>query len=378
MAQDRPFSNFDAALVISCLRDVGPCSFAKLLKKMDGDLSHLLSLSLDDLVFTLELPAKIAVRIRSWRDFVDLDGQLSAIEAFGSKFIPVFSPDYPEKLKNMRHAPIGIHCAGKWLSNGKSVAIVGTRRCSFAGEKIANELGRALAENGIATISGLAKGIDAAAHIGTLAAGGHTVAVLGCGLDVVYPPENAELYKIIRRNGTLVSEFPFGRRADRMSFAIRNRIIAGLADAIVVVESPKKGGSMLSAQRAVEQGKPLFAVVGKLSQTNGGCVELVKSGTAVAIDSVEQLLVHLENPPVRPVCDRQCAMRFDEKKTEKPPHLRAVEGKIWDALGERGPCAVDAIAAELSIGVLECAMLVQGLCIRGILRRDPSGAFCII
>ncbi|MDR2667749.1 MAG: DNA-protecting protein DprA [Puniceicoccales bacterium] len=377
MAQTRQYNDSEAALVLSFLPHIGPRSFANIFEKTNGKIGRLLSLSKDDLMFTVGLSPDTADRITHWRDFIDLDRQLSAIEAFGSKFIPIFADDYPATLKSIGDAPIGIHCAGKPLPACSCVAIVGTRRCSFAGEKLAHELGKAMAENGIATVSGLAMGIDAAAHAGTLAGGGHTVAVLGGGLDVVYPPDSAGLYDTVRRDGTLVSEFSVGRHVDKRSFVIRNRIITGLSDAVIVVESPPVGGSMFSARMASEQGRPLFAVGGEPSLTNGGCLELISSGVATEIGSAEEFLEYFKNSPSPRIPNRQSLLDFEVHVKKEKPQLDDVEEKIWTLLEGSGPSSVDDVAAALSMDVLECAMSMQSLCVRGILKKEFSGEFRI-
>ncbi|MDR0340412.1 MAG: DNA-processing protein DprA, partial [Puniceicoccales bacterium] len=288
----RAVSNFEAALILNGLPSVGFRSYQRISAFFDGELSELFTFSFEDLVNRLRLSPAVAGRIDKWREFFDLDGQLRRMEAFGARFVPYYAAGYPASLKELRYPPIGIFLAGKPLPTGRSVALVGTRCCSFGGERKAHDIAKVLAQEGIASISGLARGIDMAAHGGTLAGGGHTVAVLGCGLDVIYPSENAGLYEAILRDGTLVSEFSFGRPADRQSFAIRNRIIAGLADAVLVVESPVSGGSMLSAQRAIEQGKPLFAVPGNPAEEPAaeGCRRLIRDGAARPIRSAEELL----------------------------------------------------------------------------------------
>ena len=146
-------------------------------------------------------------------------------------------------------------------------------------------------------ISGLARGIDTAAHEGSLEAGGATAAVLGTGIDLVYPPENIDLYRRVEAGGAIVSEFPFGRRADRQSFAMRNRIVSGLCAAVVVVESDVDGGSMITAKFAGEQGRPLFAVPGRIDQpTSAGCHQLIRDG-ATLCTGVDDILAELQSLP---------------------------------------------------------------------------------
>jgi DNA processing protein len=158
---------------------------------------------------------------------------------------------------------------------------------------VARKLGTELAERGFCVVSGLARGIDTAAHEGALSVGGKTAAVLGNGIDIVYPPENLDLYRRIAEKGAVLSEFPFGRRADRQSFAMRNRIVSGISEAVVVVESDVDGGAMITARFAGEHGKLIFAVPGRIDQPSSrGCHQLIRDG-ATLLTGVEDLLSEL-------------------------------------------------------------------------------------
>ncbi|MDR2663949.1 MAG: DNA-processing protein DprA [Puniceicoccales bacterium] len=379
-------SNFEAALILSGLSSIGFRRFQSIWNSLEGDLPKLFTLSPSELTGGLRLPPIAADRVCKWRGFFDLDGQLAKLESFGAHFVPYFDDSYPALLKELRYPPIGIYLAGKPLPTGRTIAIVGTRRCSFRGERTAYEIAKSFAQKGIASVSGLALGIDMAAHGGTLAANGHTVAVLGGGLDIIYPPGNAGLYKTIRKNGTLVSEFSFGRPADRHSFAIRNRIITGLANAVLVVESPADGGSMLSAQRAMEQRRPLFAVPGNPEEpVSEGCRQLIRDGVARPIHSAEELLEALEDstfeassPPAARAKAARTKPPLPKKVAKEKPQLTAAENTVWDRLLEEGPQTADDVAMATGLGVLKCAQILQLFCVRGWARRELSGAFSLL
>lgn len=174
--------------------------------------------------------------------------------------ILIDSKEYPEKLKNIYDSPQKLYVLGnKNLLYRKGIAIVGSRDATQYGKKIAYDLSKELSENGIVIISGLAIGIDSYAHIGALQNG--TIAVLGSGIDNIYPKENIELAReIIRNNGCIISEYPLGEKPERLHFPQRNRIISGLADGVVVVEANQKSGALITADFAIEQGKEVFAV----------------------------------------------------------------------------------------------------------------------
>jgi DNA processing protein len=363
-----------AAFVLNGLGEVGPRTFLTIFGAVGMDFPEIFSMGGEQLLGKFAISQKAANAIVRWKECFNLEEQLRSMADFGAEFSPYFAEDYPGTLKKIANPPIGLHRAGQPLPQGKSVAIVGTRACSHYGESVAFSLARDLAERGYGIVSGLARGIDMAAHAGTLAAGGHTVAILGCGLDIVYPPDNSGLYEKIRRSGTLVSEFSFGRRADRQTFAIRNRIITGMVDAVIVVETGLTGGSMLSANYAREQRKPLLAVPGRIYENfSVGCHRLIRGG-ALLLSEVADVVEALEGTAaVAKQLDLPLEQHRPQRRAERPT-LSEDEGKIWDSLGG-GAKTVEEIAEEIGLAVLPCAQLLQGLRLRGIARRELSGAF---
>jgi len=202
-------------------------------------------------------------------------------------------PDYPVGLLDLEDPPplyvLGI------TTTAPAVAVVGTRKCTRYGLDLAEAFGHALSRAGWTTVSGLARGIDAAAHRGTLRGQGRAVAVLGSGVDVVYPVQNTDLYRaILAGGGAIMSEYPPGTRPDRWRFPARNRIIAGIASAVVVVEAGEKGGALITARLAAEMGRPVLVVPGDVDRpASVGCNRLIRDG-AHPILGVEDLLCELE------------------------------------------------------------------------------------
>lgn len=197
--------------------------------------------------------------------------------------------NYPEKLKNIYGKPQEIFLLGnEQILHTKSIAIIGCRNCSKYGMKNAYRFGYELAKKGLCIISGFARGIDTYAHLGALKANGKTIAVLGCGLDIVYPPENKELYKeIIKNGGAIISEYPLGSKPEKQHFPIRNRIISGLSDGVLVIEAKKRSGTMITANYALDQGKDVYAIPGDITSENSyGTNELIKEG-AIPITCIE-------------------------------------------------------------------------------------------
>lgn len=201
------------------------------------------------------------------------------------RFIPYVSSDYPDKLRNISDPPLALFVKGKLPDpECPSVAIVGARACSEYGKLVARQFGKQLGAMGIQIVSGMAKGIDGIAQQGALDGGGETYAVLGSGIDIVYPPENESIYYRAMNNGGVISEYPPGTEAYSKLFPQRNRIISGLADLLLVVEARKRSGTYITVSRALEQGKDVFVVPGRITDNlSEGCNYLLTQGAGIAI-----------------------------------------------------------------------------------------------
>jgi len=232
---------------------------------------------------------------------------------------------YPAGLFDLESPPI-LHVLGE-TTTAPAVAVVGTRKSTRYGMTLAEAFGRALAGAGWTTVSGLARGIDAAAHRGTLEAHGEAVAILGSGIDVIYPAEHSELYhRILDGNGAVMSEYPPGTPPDRWRFPARNRLIAAIASAVVVVEAGQKGGALITARLAAELGRPVFAVPGDVDRpASKGCNLLIRDG-AIPILGVEDLIAELELVLGRPPRSQRRA------RSEIPVTGAAIDDlpAIWD------------------------------------------------
>ena len=178
------------------------------------------------------------------------------------KVIKLQDENYPEKLRNIYNPPKELYILGnEKLLNEKAIAVVGCRACSDYGRKVSFEISKQLNKHDIVVISGFAKGIDSYAHKGAIYENGKTIAVLGCGLDVIYPAENKELYmQILKAKGVIITEYPIGTRPLKQNFPARNRIISGLSDGVLVVEARKRSGTLITVEHALEQGKDVYAV----------------------------------------------------------------------------------------------------------------------
>lgn len=207
------------------------------------------------------------------------------------RFICINDEDYPRRLRNIKNYPFGLYVKGDISEIEKpSVAIVGARNGTAYGKKAAKDIGFELAAAGINVISGLAYGIDSCGLWGAVDAGGYSTAVMGCGVDVCYPRENIELYERIMDRGCIISDYPVGTPPMSWQFPLRNRIISGLADKIIVVEAREKSGSLITAEYALEQGKDIFAVPGRMGDVlSSGCNQLIKDGAGIVISPKDVL-----------------------------------------------------------------------------------------
>lgn len=208
------------------------------------------------------------------------------------KILKLGDKNYPEKLKNIYSKPHVLYMIGdEKILNNQSIAIVGCRKCTRYGAKNAYQFGFELAKKGITVISGLARGIDTFAHIGAVKAKGKTIAVLGCGLDIIYPSENEGIYKEILKNGGLIiSEYPLKTKPEKHHFPARNRIISGLSDGVLVIEAKERSGTLITVEHALEQGKDVYAVPGNIDSDNSyGTNELIKEG-AIPVTNIEDFV----------------------------------------------------------------------------------------
>lgn len=206
--------------------------------------------------------------------------------------INIYDKEYPEKLKEIYDKPITLYIKGnKEILDEFSLAIIGCRESSEYGKKVGSKLSYDIAKKGIVTISGLARGIDSIAHKSTLMAKGKTIAVIGSGIDNIYPPENKKLVdEIVENGGAVVSEYVIGTKAEKMNFPARNRIISALSDGVIVIEAKKKSGTMITVDFALDNGKEVFAVPGNITSINSeGTNELIKQG-AKLITNAEEIL----------------------------------------------------------------------------------------
>jgi len=232
----------------------------------------------------------VAGRFEAKRREFTVDDAETVLSARDLLFVPFGSPQYPRELIQLEHPPAGLFARGtdqalSWLLNVPRVTIVGTRKATAYGAWAAEAFAAAFASNGVAVVSGMALGIDGRAHRAVLGAGGLTIAILGCGADIVYPRSHGSLYQRILEQGVILSELPPGTPPDRWTFPRRNRLLAALGDAVLVIEGSRVSGAMQTANWSLELGRPVFAVPGPISvESHRGCNQLLYEGAGPAVD----------------------------------------------------------------------------------------------
>ena len=285
----------EAYIALNMVPNVGPVRVRALLEAF-GEPQAILAARRDELLRVENIGAEVAQSIVSWRQRVDLDAELARIEKAGVRVVTREEAEYPKHLREIYDPPLALYVRGS-LGEGDphAVAIVGSRRTTLYGQEMARKLAYQLVRVGVTVVSGAARGIDTCAHRGALQAKGRTVAVLGCGVDVAYPPENKELLaQIAAKGGAVVSEFPLGTKPDRQTFPMRNRVISGWSLGVVVVEANARSGALITASFAAEQGRQVFAVPGRAdSALSKGSNHLIKDGAKLTED-VEDILSEFE------------------------------------------------------------------------------------
>jgi DNA processing protein len=217
---------------------------------------------------------------------LDLDAEMSKIDRLGARLVTRADSDYPDLLNNLPDAPGVLYVKGSLLPDDqRALALVGTRKATTYGKDVAQTFSRQLVERGITLVSGLAHGIDAVAHRTAIEAGGRTLAVLGCGIDIVYPADHRDLAREVTQHGALISEFPPGTRPEPRNFPRRNRLISGLSLGVLVIEAPEHSGAIITAGIAADQGREVFAVPGSVfSPMSRGTHRLIQDGAKLVAD----------------------------------------------------------------------------------------------
>jgi len=363
-----------AFMIMNDLPNIGPITLNRLLAEFGGDPREILLSNKRRLESVRGVGPETSAALLAWRTHFDLAREEDRIAKAGAAFITTRDEGYPRMLKEINDPPIGLYRKGSYLFGQPCIAVVGSRRTTLYGQSVANKLGADLARLGFCVVSGLARGIDTAAHEGALSVGGKTAAVLGCGIHIVYPPENLDLYRRIADTGAVLSEFPFGRKADKQTFPMRNRVVSGMSEAIVVVESDVSGGAMITARFAGEQGRLIYAVPGRIDQSSSvGCHQLIRDG-ATLLTSVDDILNELNyldglRPAPIPPKDR---LDFGE---EARAELQGAEQQIAECFRGGSIMSIDAVATATGLPSHEISATLMLLELKKVVVKRADGTF---
>jgi DNA processing protein len=360
--------------------EVGPITFAKLIEHF-GSVDAALGASVSELSKIDGIGFKTAERIAASRDKFDVAGEIKLAEKLGVWLINLQDQRYPVVLKQIYDPPPVLYIKGTLTrEDNLCISIVGTRRCSLYGQEQASRFAHFLSSAGFTIISGMARGIDTAAHQGALSAGGRTIAVQGCGLANIFPPENKKLFELIAQSGACISELPLRYEPLSENFPPRNRIIAGLSLGIIVVEAPLNSGAMITAKAAMEYNREVMAVPGKIdSPLNKGAHKLIKEG-AKLIESVEdimealgyigeQLVEHVSKITERAAAKGEKPL-FDIRELKLSSH----EKMLYDYL-HKEPSHIEQIIGDtqLTPGSVNAGLI--SLRLKGLIKQLPGSLF---
>jgi DNA processing protein len=284
----------EAFIALNLIEGVGSVRARSLLEHF-GDAPSILTASQAKLLRVRNIGADTAEKIAKWEKTIDLAAELKRISDYGCHVLIQSDENYPAALREIYDPPLVIYVRGNLTPKDKNaVGMVGSRMTTHYGIETARKLAYQLAYTGVTVVSGGARGIDTAAHQGALSGKGRTIAVLGTGINLIFPTENAELFERIAANGAVITQFPFNRTADKQSFPIRNRIVAGMTLGTVVVEANLTSGSLITANFATEYGRQVFAVPGRIdSPRSKGCHDLIKKGAKLC-EGIEDILSEFE------------------------------------------------------------------------------------
>lgn len=362
----------EALIALNMVEHVGPVRLRKLLDHFDGDPVAILRASPNQLGAIHGIGTDTAEAVAGWERNVDLAGELRRIASYGCRVVTQLDAEYPAHLREIYDPPPVLYVKGTLKPEDRNgIALVGSRQTTTYGLETARKLAYQLAYTGVTVVSGGARGIDTSAHQGALTAKGRTVAVLGTGINLVFPPENAELFERISASGAVVTQFPFNRPADKQSFPIRNRIVAGMTLGTVVIEANLSSGALITANFATEYGRQIFAVPGRIdSPRSKGCHDLIKKGAKLC-EGVEDILSEFEY--LFPPSNRAAS----PAETGQLPGLTLsdTEARILNSLAGAEERAIDEVIRATGLAASTVSVALFSLEMKRLVRQLPGKMF---
>src|SRR3954452_7139337 len=358
----------EACIALNMLPTVGPVRLRKLLEVFH-EPQQILAAKRSDLRKVEGIGNEVADQISNWESTVDLPAELQRVRDFRATVITQQSASYPRSLREIHAPPIVLYVWGELLDRDQhAIGIIGARRTTHYGTECAKKLAYQIAYAGLTVISGLARGIDTAAHQGALAAKGRTIAVIGSGLANLYPPENAALAEKIRNgNGAIVSEFSMDIEPDRQTFPMRNRIISGWSHGILIVEAGLNSGALITAAQALEQGRAVYAVPGHINAPSAmGSNRLIQQGAKLvmsASDILDDLEILLPEPKPSP-----------EAAVRPLPELSTDERRVYDAI-EAAETPIDRIVTKCDLPTGTVSSTLLRLELKRLVKQLPGKYF---
>lgn len=361
----------EAHVALNLIEGVGPVRVRQLLEHF-GDAPAILNASRNQLLQVRGIGDDTADAISGWEKSIDLAAELKRIADSGCRILIQSDEEYPTSLREIYDPPIVLYVKGGLTAKDKNaVAMVGSRQTTHYGIETARKLAYQLAYVGVTVVSGGARGIDTAAHQGAMAAKGRTVCVIGTGMGIVFPPENKDLFDRIAENGAVLTQFPFNRKGDKQSFAIRNRIVAGMTLGTVVVEADLHSGALITSNFATEYGRQVFAVPGRIdSPRSKGCHDLIKKGAKLC-ESAEDILSEFEylfpssNKPPSP----------GETGTLPALELSENEQKVFDTLRTDDETSIDEVIRKSGLPSSAVSVALLSLEMKRVVKQLPGKLF---
>ena len=360
-----------ALVGLATVPGVGPSRVRALLARF-GTAGAVLQARASALATVEGVGRRTAAAIAAFDGWAEVDRQLDRADAVGARLVPLRDGEMPARLAQLYDPPPYLWVRGAFApEDDRAVAIVGTRKATDYGRRVAATFAAGLAEAGVTVVSGLAYGIDIAAHRAALDAGGRTVAVLGSGVDRIYPARHADVVRRIvdEGRGAVASEFGLGAAPDAPNFPRRNRIVAGLSVATLVAEARASGGAMLTAAMALEQNREVFAIPSPVTSDTQGTNRLIRQGYAALVTSVDELLDDLgaQLPP-------SDAAPGPAPEPALPADLTAIERRLLDALSSE-PRPLDLVCADAGVDASQALVYLLQLEFRGLVRQLAGKQF---